>query len=489
MRLMFHRVSLLEVMLFVATLCVALYFRVTNLGGMFSYDYDEGVYSMSARMILGGNLPFTQVFSSQPPHFILFLAAFLKMFGMSIAYARLFIVFTSIIGIIGAYLIARDIGGYKAGFASSLMLSISPYFLRQSRSVQSEIPSIGFCLIGIWLFLIGLRNKNNRYLLVSGLLVCLGAMMKLNIGLAALLMVPILLVKRNFRGLTYLILGLLLPLTILPFFDLNKMMEQMILFHLVKPATGTINDRWESIKSILLMDTGLLASAIVGVYFCAIKRKLDGIFIIMFTAALFLFLILYRAFFLHQAVVLIPPLAIMGGVALASSLEGIQKIIRCKRAILTRVKARAVLIRVFTLIIGVALLLNYCVSAVNVIRYALGLISQGDNPVFRDAVEIIRNYTDVSDYVILDEQILAFFAERDVPPDLVDTSHMRISSGYLDSNSVIRYAEQYRVKMVILWTGRLRRLSDFVNYVKSNYRLIKDYGEGREIYIRMENPK
>lgn len=439
---------------------------------------------MSARMILRGNLPFNQVFSSQPPHFILSLAAFLKLFGMSMVSARLFIVFTSTIGIISTYLIARNIGGPKAGLASSFMLSISPYFLRQSRSVQSEIPSVSFCLLGIWLFLVGLRNKDNKYLLVSGLFVCLGAMMKLNIGLAALLIVLILLVKRSFRGLAYFILGLVLPLLILPFFNLNRVMEQMVIFHFIKPATGTINDRWESIKSMLLMDTGLLAAAIVGVYFCIIKRKIDGIFIVIFTAALFLFLISYRAFFLHQAVVLIPPLAIMAGVALASSLEGAQEIIRCGRAFFTKVKNKATLIRTLTLIIGVALLLNYCASATNVIRYDLGLISQGDNSIFRDAVKIIRNYTDVSDYIISDEQILAFFAERDVPPDLVDTSHMRISSGYLDSKSVIKYAEQYRVKMVILWTGRLRRLSDFVDYVKSNYRLIKDYGEGREIYIR-----
>ena len=161
----------LEFIFLALILVVAVYLRTTRLGGFFSYGYDEGVYTESARMIVRGYLPNVHVFSSQPPFFILLIAAFFKLFGMNIMTARLFIVVTSLIGIISVYLIAKSIEDSKAGLVGAFVLSISPYFLRQSRSVQSEIPSISFVLLGVWLFFKSLKDRDKKYLLLSGVAV------------------------------------------------------------------------------------------------------------------------------------------------------------------------------------------------------------------------------------------------------------------------------------------------------------------------------
>jgi len=480
-RIRFTNKMALESLFLTLILAVAAYLRITNLGGFFSYDYDEGVYTESARMIVRGYLPNIHVFSSQPPHFILLIAAFLRLFGMKIMIARLFIVITSLIGIISVYLIAKSIEDYKAGFIGAFILSISPYFLRQSRSVQSEVPSISFALLGVWLFFKGFKEKNEKYLLLSGVITCLGAMMKLNMGLVIPLILALLMAHKNFKGSGFFTLGCIIPLLILPLFDLSKVIDQMVIFHFAKPATGTWQSRGTYILKMLMMDVGLALTAPIGIIICAIKKGLEGRFTVALTIATFLFLLCYKAFFQHQSVILVPLLAIMSGVALATPMNmGFKKYLEKKERPIKRLRALIILA-----ILSLALFSLYCIGLRRVIKYDSGLISPRDNAQYHDAVKIIKTYTNSADYIITDEQILAFLAERDVPPNLVDTSHMRISSGYLNSETVIKLSEKYNVKVVILWTGRLRRLSEFIHYVEANFQLVKDYGRGREIYVRL----
>jgi 4-amino-4-deoxy-L-arabinose transferase-like glycosyltransferase len=75
-------------------------------------------------MIIKGYAPHVQVFSSQPAHFVLILATFFKLFGMSIVSARLFIVITSIVAIMSTYLIAKRIEDWKAGVVAAFLLSV-----------------------------------------------------------------------------------------------------------------------------------------------------------------------------------------------------------------------------------------------------------------------------------------------------------------------------------------------------------------------------
>jgi hypothetical protein len=185
-----------------------------------------------------------------------------------------------------------------------------------------------------------------------------------------------------------------------------------------------------------------------------------------------------------SGVVLVAPINLGLKVFLKGREENAGKVDETGKSVIAKTRHKELSILGVLITLNMILSVFYCMAAVWVVKYDLGLISPRDNPRFRDAVEIIKTYAGTTDYIITDEQILAFFAERDVPPNLVDTSHMRISSGYLDSEMVIELAEQYRVKVIVLWTGRLKRLEDFVNYVKVNYELVKDYGSGHEVYVR-----
>jgi hypothetical protein len=137
-------------------------------------------------------------------------------------------------------------------------------------------------------------------------------------------------------------------------------------------------------------------------------------------------------------------------------------------------------------VMGLSTISIYTVSAALSAPDILGVVFKGGSePEYRVA-ELIRNLTSPDEWIISDDQAMIFIAGRNVPPELCDTSFMRISSGYLGDDEAIYLAEAYRVRVVVFWTGRLVQLKRFLEYVEANYRLIGVYDSGRRIYIRRE---
>jgi hypothetical protein len=99
-------------------------------------------------------------------------------------------------------------------------------------------------------------------------------------------------------------------------------------------------------------------------------------------------------------------------------------------------------------------------------------------------VKLLDNVTKKTDWIISDDQLTVFVADRNMPPELCDTSFMRISSGYLTANELINLSEKYNVKVIIFWTGRLIQLKDFLNYTQRNFKCLKKFGDNQLVYIR-----
>jgi len=234
------------------------------------------------------------------------------------------------------------------------------------------------------------------------------------------------------------------------------------------------------------MDVGLTATASLGALLCMIRKRLEGRFILVLSAAYFLFFVTYRALFIEHVVIVVPLLAIMSGIGLVTPLNLWWKEARGgdvdERKAKVKVNARRNSMPVLP-VISLSLSVFYALAAVPLAWNDSILISPADDSRGQDVLTIIRVYSNETDYIITDSQTLAFIAGRDVPPDLVDTSSMRISSGYLDSNDVIRSTEEYRVKVIAFCTGRLVILGEFLQYVKASFKLIGDF-EGCQVYGR-----
>ena len=88
--------------------------------------------------------------------------------------------------------------------------------------------------------------------------------------------------------------------------------------------------------------------------------------------------------------------------------------------------------------------------------------------------------------VITDAQFIAGLADRNTPPSLVDTSTVRITSGYLTLAQLENTASQPQVHAVLFYSGRLGapETAPFHEWVAQHFHLAHTYGKGRELWVR-----
>jgi hypothetical protein len=98
----------------------------------------------------------------------------------------------------------------------------------------------------------------------------------------------------------------------------------------------------------------------------------------------------------------------------------------------------------------------------------------------------LEEATGADQWVITDGQFVAGLADRDVPPALVDTSTVRILSGYLSLSQLEQAAQNPRVHAILFDTGRFYgdSLAGFHAWVAQHFHLAHSYGSGRELWVR-----
>ena len=107
-----------------ALIIVAIVMRIYQLGVPFDHDgYDEGVYWQSLRAMSAGFMFYHQIFYSQPPFFLLSTYPFFALFGSTLWSARFGIALVSLLGLPGAYLLGKALGG-RIGAILALVLII-----------------------------------------------------------------------------------------------------------------------------------------------------------------------------------------------------------------------------------------------------------------------------------------------------------------------------------------------------------------------------
>jgi hypothetical protein len=156
----------------------------------------------------------------------------------------------------------------------------------------------------------------------------------------------------------------------------------------------------------------------------------------------------------HHAVVLVPALALLGGgLALAAP---------------ARVAALA------------------CLAALAVSLVSAGLVRGQEQAPAVDApvVEALRGATQPGDLVVTDDQFAAALAGRDVPPELVDTSFVRVESGDLTAAEIEAVASRPGVRAVLFSSGRLAQVPGLRDWVASRFPHAIDIGPSRTLYVR-----
>jgi len=85
---------------------------------------------------------------------------------------------------------------------------------------------------------------------------------------------------------------------------------------------------------------------------------------------------------------------------------------------------------------------------------------------------------------------MAALADRDTPPFLVDTSSVRIRTGYLTTQQLIEAASDPRVHVVMFATNRfaIKPVAGFHGWVAQHFAAVHSYGPGIELWVRCAAP-
>ncbi len=487
--------------LFVALLFfgIGAWMRLRDLGLPFDRDgYDEGVYWQSLRAMANGYHLYQPIFYSQPPFFLLSIFPTYMLFGQTLWAARLGIALVSLLGLVGAFLLGHALSGRIGGLVALLLLVIDPLYLQQSQTLQAEAPFVAFALLAVGAAYLWWKHPNG--VLGMGYAALAGTALSLNIfcklfGLATLVPIGLLFLahiwritrqepEMRVRASHSLLVGVAFFLLvsvalIVPFVSsLQQMIRGVITFHTAAGIVykDTQSGNFAQIEHAL---TSLLAlAALCGTIGAVLRRDWRVLPLLAWFVATVLLLWQQVPLFTHHLVALVAPLIALAVMGISPLSFGQQKGAQLH---LGGASVTMILITLLTFVQGTTIQQYYRSELQKSTDIA---VTRWDINVERD----LQSVTKPNQLVITDDQFLAARANRSTDPTLVDTSNVRINTGYLTAQQLITEAAQPDVHAVLFYTGRLLRMKHvglFYTWLMKHYHLVQKYYPGKELWVKI----
>ena len=505
--------------------------RLRNLGLPFDRDgYDEGVYWQSLRAMGSGYHLYQNIFYSQPPFFLLSIFPTYMLFGQTLWSARLGIALVSLIGFVGAFLLGIGLSGRIGGLVALLLLLIDPLYLQQSQTLQAEAPFVAFALLAVgaaylwWKYPSGIAGM--CYAALAGSALSLSIFCKL-FGLATLVPVGLLFLAHIWRivrqkpgtrllasrsllvGVAFLLL--VSSALILPFVSsLHQMILGVITFHTAAGVAyrdtqaGNFSQLQHALTSLLAL------AALYGTIVALLWGDWRVLPLLAWFAATAFLLWQQVPLFTHHFVAMTAPLialAVMGIRPVKVNLKtqwgkghprGDAPPIRERPWGATLygrgIPSRVPLLSIGTTAITLLMLLLVAIVQTGAIQsyYRSELHKSQDIAVTTWDVNVERDLQSVTkpdQLVVTDAQFLTARANRNTDPQLVDTSNVRVNTGYLTAQQLITEASLPNVHAVLFYTGRLLRMKQvgvFYAWLMKHYHRVQKYYPGKELWVKIE---
>ena len=516
----------------VLILVVALAMRLYQLGVPFDRDgYDEGVYWQSLLAMQSGQGLYHSIFYSQPPAFLLSIYPIFVLFGGTLWAARLGIVLISMLGFVGAYLLGKTLAGRVGALVALLLLLCNPSYLMESQTLQADGPSVALTLLALgcafcwwrhpkrwqglcWAALCGASLALSIFtkLLCVTTLVPVGLLLLAHLWRArgedahtsphprvgtraARTMDDSLNTQTNqsshenlFRRLWPLLMPMLVGLGValvfslallLPFAgSLSALWSSVITFHEAasRAFPGTLVGNANIIIPVLITWLGITAG--YGTLTALLRGDRSVWPLLAWLVSTVVLLLLQRPLFPHHLIALIPPLLALAVLGIASP--------EAYKAILADARLAPVVSALTIVLILLTIVLNAWQDGAY--YQANQATSVGSNvQVDLRAASDLRQAIAPDQWVITDGQFIAGLAGRSTPPGLVDTSTVRITSGYVTLAQLEQAASNSRVHAVLFYSPRLSFLPEtaaFHTWVAQHFRLLHTYGPGQELWVR-----
>jgi 4-amino-4-deoxy-L-arabinose transferase-like glycosyltransferase len=444
-----------------AVLVVAAALRAPLLGGG-QIDYDEGVYWQSLRALAAGHALFASVYSSQPPGFLLLLLPAHLALGGGIAGARLAVLVLSLAGVAAAGRLAWVLGGPGAGLLAAGLLAADPLYFRASVTLQADGPSVALGLVGLAAAAEARARAGSRPALplavAAGAALATAALVKL-LAVAALPPALVLLVagpaRARMAGAALLGGAAAAATLLLPFAGAwPALWDQAVGLHLGARSlpVGGLD------QGTLLRGLPIAVLAVAGCAAAIGRRPLLAVTGATWAVACAGLLAVQHPLWPHHAVVLVAPLALLGG--------GLSTVVTSRAA---------------------AVAVACALAAASIASGSYSLRLQAPAAAEAPVVAALHARTAPGELVITDDQFGAALADRSTPPELVDTSFVRIASGNLTTGQVESIAGRPGVRGVLLGTGRLAAMPGLREWLAQRFPLVVDLGGGRTLYTRLRD--
>ncbi|HEU5348848.1 MAG TPA: glycosyltransferase family 39 protein [Ktedonobacterales bacterium] len=471
-----------------------------------SAEYDEGVYWQSLRAMANGHTLFGSIFSSQPPLFLLSVYPFYTLFGQDLSAARLALIAFSLAGIAGTYIVGRALGHRNIGAMACILLALDPLYQHGAHTLQAELPSVALQIWAVACAVLAMRTTGRRQgWLAIGAGVLLGCALLIKLfAIAALVPVVLYLsaplirrwysdngklrqpslaeIQESLRQIAP-TLGLLAAglvgvavLTLLPFVgQLGTLYDQVVRFHLVAAQTNghTLNYNLDCLRKGLV-DTRLIYLPIIALVIIIWQRKWMGMPLIAWALAAFITLVRQQPLLDHHVVLISPALALISGYGAVVAWQTFQTSVERNWQRI----GRAIIAVLLVLACGSGMLLTLHWNA----------IANTPLPARSLAMAIaLQSVSAPNEVVLSDDQYLAALANRDVPPQLVDTSAVRITSGYLTASQLETFITHNRIHVILFASGRFDLLPGFREWVDARYTRVAEFDHGGALYLLEPN--
>lgn len=456
---------------------------------------DEGVYLMTGRLMHSGYELYSEIFAAHPPFYLECLNMAFSMFGLTVTVARVLTVFYGVLGVMATALIGKEAGGWSSGIAAAIFLMLNPEFYWLSRVAMLDVPAVSLAALSILLVLYYVKSGKRLWLALSGLVGSASLLSKLTSAYLVLLLPGVVLAtgfgqrskdyktKRTLRrldlpiALAVLALSLALPIIFsLIVYDTQSIYRETVAFHLLGRQFFPLNLRINAGKvlSYCLRIGGFFGLALCGGLLSLVKRdRRVGLVSIVWISLVVIQSLSQAPLREHYMLALNLPSAVLAAIAVREARRGKSELAR-------PISVQRILALVLVTALGVAFLLQLPGAIEQSQRLTLYPLTIEAT----ETIDLVRTFAEPSDFVITDEQTLAFLAERNVPPPLGGISHKRIDVGWLTGEQLIEITQRYKVPVVVLWAQRLRRLQGYEEWLRDNYHLVKYYKPERQIYLR-----
>nr|BBH94458.1 hypothetical protein KTA_26570 [Thermogemmatispora argillosa] len=491
-------------------LAIGVGMRLYQLGQPLERDFDEGVYLQSLRAMSHGFALYSQVFYSQPPFFLESVFPIYMLAGQSLWAGRLAIALLSLWGLIGAWLLGKALYGYTGAFIALLLTLTSVSFLHEARVLQADGPSVALSLLAVGLaFQWWKQPTGGRGLtlaVLSGTSLALSIMTKFLV-VPALLPIGFLVLMRFWQliraserpsssgeRLAYwapvagIVAFVLVALALfLPWIgSLAIMIQSMVSFHTDSNAVFRYTFRTITLPLLLQgLLTPLTFTGLAGTIVAGLRRDWRVIPLLLWLVGTILVLLEQRPLLSHHLVALVPPLVGLSVLG-CSSAPLLLRQLQANSSQTQRTLARASMVAMIVLAAG-------CTYAAGQdIFYLLKppLPATPTGPLHQAASDLQR-FTQPGDLVISDEPLAVALAGRDTPPWLVDTSTVRLRSGYLTLQDLIAASEQPQVRAILFFSSRfhLEEVEGYHSWVAQHFHLVRVYGKDslgypQELWVR-----